>query len=224
MPQQGTIAPQGTTTTDPRAETLGDKLARSDGVLCPPTGVDPEIRAPTSETGNMPVTTARVRWRRRHQLLAKGQLVPNNSHHAASQMLPLFHTRDRRWSRSTAFPTYRPIRRTLQGALQWRLPELTRCRSLDHVGSWFLAAVFRRDRASFGMRSTLRGRQCRMRRLYPAGLKRSKDEEYRQSNHRPSYHHGNPVQHRDIMTRICAWDKSRRRRANEGTKDRHCQS
>lgn len=55
MPQQGTIAPQGTTTTDPRAEPLSDKLARSDGVLCPPTGVDPEIRAPTPETGNMPV-------------------------------------------------------------------------------------------------------------------------------------------------------------------------
>ena len=55
MPQQGTIAPQGTTTTDPQAEPLSDKLARSDGVLCPPTGVDPEIRAPTPETGNMPV-------------------------------------------------------------------------------------------------------------------------------------------------------------------------
>jgi hypothetical protein len=47
-----------------------------------------------------------------------------------------------------------------------------------------------------------------MSRLYPAGLKRPKDEEYRRSNHRPSYQHGNPVQHRDIMTRICAWDKS----------------
>jgi hypothetical protein len=55
MPQQGTIAPKGTTTTDPQAEPLTDKLARSDGVLCPPTGVDPEIRAPTPETGNMPV-------------------------------------------------------------------------------------------------------------------------------------------------------------------------
>ena len=55
MPQQGTIAPQGTTTTDPRAEPLSDKLARSDGVFCPPTGVDPEIGAPTPETGNMPV-------------------------------------------------------------------------------------------------------------------------------------------------------------------------
>jgi hypothetical protein len=55
MPQQGTIAPQGTTTTDQQTEALSDKLARSDGVLCPPTGVDPEIRAPTPETGNMPV-------------------------------------------------------------------------------------------------------------------------------------------------------------------------
>src|SRR5258708_12029166 len=82
------------------------------------------------------------------------------------------------------------------------MPELTRRRPLDHVwvGSWFLATVFRRDRTSFGMRSTPRGRQCRMRRLYPAGLKRSKDEKYRHSSHRPSPHHGNPVPHRDIMT------------------------
>jgi hypothetical protein len=36
-------------------EALGDKLARSDGTLCPPAGVDPEIRAPTPEGGNMPV-------------------------------------------------------------------------------------------------------------------------------------------------------------------------
>jgi hypothetical protein len=37
-------------------EPLGDKLARSDGTLCPPSGVDPEIRAPTpEENGKMPV-------------------------------------------------------------------------------------------------------------------------------------------------------------------------
>jgi hypothetical protein len=36
-------------------EPLGDKLARSDGTLCPPSGVDPEIRAPTPEGGKMPV-------------------------------------------------------------------------------------------------------------------------------------------------------------------------
>jgi hypothetical protein len=51
---RGNIAPQGTTTGQSN-EPLGDKLARSDGVLCPPAGVDPEIRAPTPETGNMPV-------------------------------------------------------------------------------------------------------------------------------------------------------------------------
>jgi hypothetical protein len=51
---QGNIAPQGTTTGQSN-EPLGDKLARSDGVLCPPAGVDPQMRAPTPETGNMPV-------------------------------------------------------------------------------------------------------------------------------------------------------------------------
>jgi hypothetical protein len=53
-PQQGTAAPEGATTGQ-RVEPLGDKLARSDGVLCPPAGVDPEIRAPTPDTGNTPV-------------------------------------------------------------------------------------------------------------------------------------------------------------------------
>jgi hypothetical protein len=51
---QGNIAPQGATTGQ-RTEPLGDKLARSDGVLCPPAGVDPAIRAPTPDAGNMPV-------------------------------------------------------------------------------------------------------------------------------------------------------------------------
>jgi hypothetical protein len=48
----GNIAPEGTTTGQ---APLGDKLAKSDGVLCPPAGVDPEIRAPTPDAGNMPV-------------------------------------------------------------------------------------------------------------------------------------------------------------------------
>jgi hypothetical protein len=52
--QQGRSSPDGATTGQ-RAEPLSDKLARSDGVLCPPAGVDPEIRAPTPETGNTPV-------------------------------------------------------------------------------------------------------------------------------------------------------------------------
>jgi hypothetical protein len=51
---RGTIAPEGSTTGQ-RAEPLGDKLAKSNGVLCPPAGVDPEIRAPTPDTGNTPV-------------------------------------------------------------------------------------------------------------------------------------------------------------------------
>ena len=50
---QGNIAPNDTTTA--AQAPLGDKLAKSDGVLCPPAGVDPEMRAPTPETGNMPV-------------------------------------------------------------------------------------------------------------------------------------------------------------------------
>jgi hypothetical protein len=54
MPRRGTVAPEGQTTGQSR-EPLGDRLARSDGVLCPPAGVDPEIRAPTPDTGNTPV-------------------------------------------------------------------------------------------------------------------------------------------------------------------------
>ena len=46
--------PDGTTTGQ-RPEPLGDKLARSDGVLCPPAGVDPEMRAPAPDTGKTPV-------------------------------------------------------------------------------------------------------------------------------------------------------------------------
>jgi hypothetical protein len=53
-PQQGSIAPEGSTTGQSR-EPLGDKLAKSDGVLCPPSGVDPAIRMPTPDTGNTPV-------------------------------------------------------------------------------------------------------------------------------------------------------------------------
>ena len=35
-------------------ENLSDKLARNEGVLCPP-NVDPQIKAPTPESGKMPV-------------------------------------------------------------------------------------------------------------------------------------------------------------------------
>jgi hypothetical protein len=53
-PHPGLAVPEGQTT-GRRAEPLSDKLARSDGVLCPPAGIDPEIRAPTPEAGNTPV-------------------------------------------------------------------------------------------------------------------------------------------------------------------------
>jgi hypothetical protein len=51
----GSNTPHDSTTTGQSREPLGDKLAKSDGVLCPPSGVDPEIHAPTPNTGNMPV-------------------------------------------------------------------------------------------------------------------------------------------------------------------------
>jgi hypothetical protein len=53
---QGTIAPSGTTTGQ-SPEPLGDKLAQSDGVLCPPSNVDPAMRAraPNSDSSNTPV-------------------------------------------------------------------------------------------------------------------------------------------------------------------------
>lgn len=50
---RGTILPEGTT--GQATEPLGDKLARSGGVLCPPAGVDPEIHAPTPPTGDTSV-------------------------------------------------------------------------------------------------------------------------------------------------------------------------
>jgi hypothetical protein len=53
-PQGGKVAPGGTTTGQ-SSEPLGDKLARSNGVLCPPAGVDPEMHAPTPDGGNTPV-------------------------------------------------------------------------------------------------------------------------------------------------------------------------
>jgi hypothetical protein len=54
VPPRGTVAPEGTTTGQ-GGEPLGDRLAKTNGVLCPPAGVDPEIRAPTPDTGNTPV-------------------------------------------------------------------------------------------------------------------------------------------------------------------------
>jgi len=54
VPPRGTVAPEGTTTGQ-GGEPLGDRLAKTNGVLCPPAGVDPEMRAPTPDIGNTPV-------------------------------------------------------------------------------------------------------------------------------------------------------------------------
>jgi hypothetical protein len=39
---------------NPNSQNLSEKLAQTDGVLCPP-NVDPEIKAPTPQGGPMPV-------------------------------------------------------------------------------------------------------------------------------------------------------------------------
>jgi hypothetical protein len=57
--QRGRRAPDATTGQAPGTERrpgeeLSDKLARSEGVICPP-DVDPKIRAPTPEGGRTPV-------------------------------------------------------------------------------------------------------------------------------------------------------------------------
>ena len=53
-PHQGSISPQGNTAGQGNAP-LSDKLAKSDGVLCPPSNVDPEMRAPAPNVGSTPV-------------------------------------------------------------------------------------------------------------------------------------------------------------------------
>jgi hypothetical protein len=47
-------SPQTPNATTGSGTNLSDKLAQSDGVLCPPS-VDPGIKAPTPEVGRMPV-------------------------------------------------------------------------------------------------------------------------------------------------------------------------
>lgn len=39
----------------PAGQSLSDHLARSDGVICPPDQVDPDIKLPTPQGGPMPV-------------------------------------------------------------------------------------------------------------------------------------------------------------------------
>jgi hypothetical protein len=47
--------PEGSGTTGTGGENLSDKLARTDGVICPPPNVDPEIKLPTPDAGRTPV-------------------------------------------------------------------------------------------------------------------------------------------------------------------------
>lgn len=51
--QPGPTGPQVPETTRP-GDTTSDRLARTDGVICPP-NLDPEIRAPTPDAGTMRV-------------------------------------------------------------------------------------------------------------------------------------------------------------------------
>ena len=56
MPQDRPNRQADGTTTGQSREPLGDRLAKSDGVLCPPSGVDPDMHAPAPDTGgNTPV-------------------------------------------------------------------------------------------------------------------------------------------------------------------------
>ena len=55
IPNDGTIAPRGNSTTGQASEPIGDKLAKSDGVLCPPSGIDPGMHAPAPNSGSMQV-------------------------------------------------------------------------------------------------------------------------------------------------------------------------
>jgi hypothetical protein len=53
-PSHGSVAPEGQTVGQ-AGEPLGDRLAKSNGVLCPPADVDPAMRAPAPDAGNTPV-------------------------------------------------------------------------------------------------------------------------------------------------------------------------
>jgi hypothetical protein len=54
-PNTSTVNPASGATTGQSGKPLGEKLAESGGVLCPPSGVDPQMRAPAPDVGTMPV-------------------------------------------------------------------------------------------------------------------------------------------------------------------------
>lgn len=53
MDQHGDASPGSTV--GQGSQPLSEKLAKSNGVLCPPSEVDPAMRAPTPDKGNTPV-------------------------------------------------------------------------------------------------------------------------------------------------------------------------
>lgn len=100
-----------------------------------------------------------------------------------------------------------PRRSTIAIAVSAPLSEDNQGRHREPLrsGLRFLATIFRGHRASFGRSNAADANQRLRRRLFPAeGVMRSKDKEYRQRNHRPSCEHTDPVEHRNIMARICA--------------------
>ena len=53
---EATVGSGGNLDTDKQSGSLSDKLARSNGVICPPSQIDPDIKKPAPETGGtMPV-------------------------------------------------------------------------------------------------------------------------------------------------------------------------
>lgn len=52
---RATVGQGGNLDATPKNKTLSEKLAQSDGVICPPAYVDPEIKAPTPDAGRTPV-------------------------------------------------------------------------------------------------------------------------------------------------------------------------
>jgi len=52
--ERATATPDGITT-GRAGEPLADKLAKTNGVLCPPSGIDPDMHAPTPDGGTTPV-------------------------------------------------------------------------------------------------------------------------------------------------------------------------
>jgi len=55
LSEQNSKTAPGRTTGQADSVPLSDRLAAGNGVLCPPSGIDPEIRAPTPDVGKTPV-------------------------------------------------------------------------------------------------------------------------------------------------------------------------